>query len=63
MEWRIVMEVLEKVWIPEKELDDPEFMKDLRIMLLKMLEVVSIIGECRWPEGVRYSKLLEVRGL
>ena len=36
------MEVLEKVWSPEKESDDLEFAKDLRIILVKMLEVISM---------------------
>jgi len=47
------MEVLERVWSPEKESDDLEFVKDLRIILVAMSEVASIIGEYQWPEGVR----------
>ena len=53
-ECRMVMEVLEKVQSPEKELDDLEFVKDLRIVLVKMSELVLMIAECQWPVGFGY---------
>jgi len=45
------------------ELDDPDFMKDLRIILAKMSEVALIIGEYQWPAGVRSQRVSEIRGL